>query len=630
VRLRRALWQAGLGLVAGAVLQGTAGAQVRDTSRVRRDTSVVPVPVPADSAAADSARLANALADSLNAIAKRKTAADTIKRPLARAESPLTPDITESYRWGRDEILATGAISLSDLVERVPGVTMYRGGWAVMPHTGAYFGDFGQIRVFRDGVELDPLDRRSGFNGVAGGTLDLALIPIWNLEEVVVEQGAQQLRVYLRTWRVARTTPYTRVDISTGDLETNTYRGYYGRRFGGGGALQVGAQQLSTTDPRLGGDGDQLAIFGRTGWAGKRWSVDALFDRTHRTRNVAVDDESAPVLPGVDASRTDAYLRAGYGDPEAGGWAQLIAATARYSESLKNPAGSSGIPGLPVDTVDTTSSRAQYVVAGGYTRGAIRLSGTARLRSFQGLTYLSPSVRAAYDRRLLSVSLFGERESEAARYRVDGMVRVRPLSFLTLGGGVSRSAPDPDDGSGTTTSLRGEAALRLGRLWITGGVVQRDTVVVPPPVIFDTAFRAVRRVPATLLLASIRGPLWKAITLDVVGVRAKEDGFYQPQYEVRSELYVSTSWLDRFPRGNFHVKASVMHEYRTAALFPRGDEVVKSSQYRTIGTLLEIRLLDAVLFYQFRNLLGDIYEQVPGLIMPRQAQLYGVRWEFYN
>jgi hypothetical protein len=34
--------------------------------------------------------------------------------------------------------------------------------------------------------------------------------------------------------------------------------------------------------------------------------------------------------------------------------------------------------------------------------------------------------------------------------------------------------------------------------------------------------------------------------------------------------------------------------------------------------------------YQFRNVLQERYAEVPGFIMPRQTQFYGVRWDFWN
>jgi len=38
----------------------------------------------------------------------------------------------------------------------------------------------------------------------------------------------------------------------------------------------------------------------------------------------------------------------------------------------------------------------------------------------------------------------------------------------------------------------------------------------------------------------------------------------------------------------------------------------------------------AVLTYQQRNILGYLYQVVPGFEMPRVLQIYGVRWDFWN
>ena len=94
---------------------------------------------------------------------------------------------------------------------------------------------------------------------------------------------------------------------------------------------------------------------------------------------------------------------------------------------------------------------------------------------------------------------------------------------------------------------------------------------------------------------------------------------------------MSTNWLSRFPSGNFHIKASVVHEYRTETLFPIANGgVLTADPYRIVSTLLEIRLLDAVLSWQFRNAFGYPYQQIPGFNNPRAVNFYGVRWDFFN
>jgi hypothetical protein len=119
---------------------------------------------------------------------------------------PPQPDIGQRYRWNREDIFSSGALTLGELLGRIPGVTAFASGWVASPQTNTYVGDFRRIRLFYDGVELDPLDVR------IGPMHDFAAIPMWTLEELVVERAAEELRVYMRSWRVNKTTPYTRVD----------------------------------------------------------------------------------------------------------------------------------------------------------------------------------------------------------------------------------------------------------------------------------------------------------------------------------------------------------------------------------------------------------------------------------
>ena len=104
-----------------------------------------------------------------------------------------------------------------------------------------------------------------------------------------------------------------------------------------------------------------------------------------------------------------------------------------------------------------------------------------------------------------------------------------------------------------------------------------------------------------------------------------------PRYQTRSELYIQTNLLDRFPRGNFGLLTSLAHEYRSDALFPTArDSARVAPGYRMITFKLEIRIQTAVVSYQFRNLLQEKFAQVPGYNLPRQTQFYGVRWDFWN
>ena len=564
-------------------------------------------------------------------IAEQRRRADSIKAPLAAAEAPVLTEHPGVLRWNRDQLHASGALTLGDFLESVPGLTVFRTGWIGSPEQAAFLGDFSNVRVFYDGIELDALDHRNG------GILDLSFIQIWQLEDVRVERGASDVRIYLRSWRVRSVTPATRVDIGTGDLSTNGYRGYFGRRFARGEALQVGGYQYSTRDPRGIGDADQLALFGRVGWAARGFSVDGSFVRTRRERTEQPRTRALnrASLPPLDASFTDAYARLGYEDTTRGWWAQLTAARQSHHQSARLSE-DTGVGGPVSDTTSSDStassvSRPQYVGAVGWSRHALSTSLTARLRRVGETRMVSTMLRGAWDTPRLALSGTAERRDELGYYRLEVTGRIQPLSFLAISGAASQTLPDESTVLGNPFAYRAEAAVRVRQMWAGGGVLSRDPARLIAPIVFDTGFRSVEDASATGTFATIRGKFWKDVGLDVVATRWDAERGFRPRYQARSRLYIDTSWPSRFPSGNLNILAAVTHEYRTPVAFVADSAtVLRSSQFRTWGLLLEIRLLQATLSYQFRNILNEIYTQVPGYVTTRPVQFYGVRWNFFN
>lgn len=605
---------------------------VRDTAAVRRDTTRAPrdtVRQPSDTAAAPGRAVplpSDTLADTAKQVPR-----DTIKAPLARAPLPPLEGVGAQYHWNRDSLFASGVGNLLDLLARIPGVTALRSGWIGSPQYAAYLGNPARVRVFYDGVEIDPLDPRSG------GALDLTAIQVWTLEEVAVERGADELRVYLRSWRVARTTTNTRIDVLTGDQQTNVYRGFYGKRYGNGMAFQLGGQQYETSsDPSVGG-GDELALLGRLGWAKGRWSLDAFAVHSSRTRD-RQDARLAGATNGVAAqerTRTDGYVRGGFGDPESGPWVQLMVASEKFDEHTPF---SPGVSFAAPDSADTTRSVTQYVAAAGLTRGRLRVSATERFHSFEDRTLNSLSGRVAYDRPLVGLSLYADYRGGDTTSTEEAALRLSPLSFLTITGAVTRRHGGGVDG-GDRIATRGEVGLRVrDRLWLSGGVLRRNAAQVPGLIAYDTSYRRTRTGLATGFFGTARGKFYEDLGVDAVVVRWDAPGFYRPQLQTREELYLDTRWLSRFPSGNFGFFGSVAHEYRQNVLFPttgsdeaNGTSPAVALYSHTLTTRLEIRIVDAVLFWHATyGIRPTPFEYVPGLLQPRQRFVYGVRWNFWN
>lgn len=608
MRRRRAggsLRPAASGIAIALLFALPAGAQVTPPpDSARTDT------LPRDtSATADTARVATA------------PPADTIKAPLPAAELPATPSIAAPYRWSRAELFATGAQSLLELLDLVPGVTTYRSGWLASPKIASYLGDAARVRVFLDGLEITSLNARTG------GLLDLSDVQLWTLESVVLERGADEVRVFARSWRVDRTATSTRTDVATGDQDANIFRGFLGKRFRRGEALQLAGQQYGINGGPAGG-GDELAVMGRVGWARGRWSADAFATRASLNRDARTRFDQLGRIPALDAQRTDAYVRAMYGRADSGFWAMAMAGAQRFGEETAHQTTA------PIDTVDTARTNAQYVAAAGFSRSGVRLSLTNRHVRGEGQSLNAIIGRASLERGMLGLSLRAELRGGDSSSVEEAVAVLRPLRFLALSGAVARR----HGGSGSDfMTVRGEAGLGVGRLWASGGVVRQEAHSVPGLAVFDTTFAPALVPEGTGLFGALRGRVYKDLGVDLYLMRWEDSAFYRPKLQGRAEVFLETRWLGRFPSGHFGFLGSIAYLYRSATLFPSapaggGPLTTQRLGDQHVGVArLEIRLLDATLFYQSQfGLYPTNTATLPGYLLPPQLQLYGVRWQFWN
>ena len=585
-------------------LASRAGAQV-----VQPPASEIPIPVkPKTDSGPDSARVKP----------------DTIKPPVGRFADPALYEIGPQYEWDRQQLFATGALTLVDLLDRIPGITTFRSGWLATPQTAAYNNDFSRVRVFYDGVEIDNLDSRTG------GVLDLSSIQIWSLEHLSIERSANELRIYMRSWRVDNTDPYTRADVATGNEETNLYRGFYGKRMDGGGLLQFAGQQYGVTSARFAGSGDALSLLARAGYARKSWSIDGYVLRHHPTRNIQRALFGRPPVLGLDATYTDAYLRAAFGESNRGPWLQLTAASLGFKGAT---APDRGVGATAFgDTLERRVSESQYVVSAGYTLGPARIELDDRLRALAGTTFNSASARFDLVSPIGVVSGFAQHDGFRKINSIDGGIRAQPLPFIAFSGSVSQQTPTGASGQASVTSLRYEVGLKLLRPWVSGGLISMERSPGLAPLAYDTLLLPTSTGRISGYTGAIRGPLFRGFGIDAWAVHWSETTApYQPEWQSRSELNYSNNFLKRFPRGDFEIKAAGVFEYRGATPFPSSSGDVPLSQTaKTLSALLEIRIMRAVLTYQQRNILGYQYDIVPGFEMPRVLAIYGVRWDFWN
>lgn len=634
-------------LLAAIVVPALASAQVRPDS-VRKDTARVSVPVPPPPVvdtlpkrriASDSAVFAREVArtDSI----KRAIAADTIKAPLARFERPEDFETSPRLRFSRDAILSSGAVNLADLLDRIPGVTTYRSGWIAGVHAASFAGDTRRLRLFVDGVEMDAIEPRNG------GALDLTDVQLWTLDELVVERAAGEVRVWMRTWTVERTTPYTRADIFTGDLNTNAFRGLFARRWRNGVLLQLGGQQVATQSGRVNAftgaesstgrsDGTVQGFMARVGWSKRRVSVDLFANATGRERDPHSAREGFTDLLAYKGSRRDAYLRIGYGDTLRGLWSQAIVGVVRTRlEGIGEAVAATD--STPAVVTDTIRGRTQQLLAVGYRSTQWSVSMTDRVRPISGTVFHAPALRGRLGGSRYAIGAFAEENGADSTRRIDLSARAQPLSWLILTGAQSTRTPDSATGRLSGSTLRAEAALKVGRLWLGGGVIRDNANRFDSPEILGTPAALLSSVDAQGVLVSAAGRLYKDVRLDVQAIRWDGSQYNRPQLHVRTEIALISDWRRKFPRGEFSINARIWHELRGGVPFFYGTAAGSSTpdiriteRANVVTGLLELRIQRATLFYQYRNLTGGAYEQIRGITMPPAVQMYGVRWEFWN
>lgn len=594
-----------------------------------------PTAAPRDSGGRDSTRKAapsSPQRDSTGAVRRVLTAEDTIKAPLATSWEPGAAVVAS---WNREQLFAQGALTLGELVALVPGATLMTTGFLQAPQVLAWHGDVGAVRVFIDGVEREEITPRTG------GVTDFALVPLWTLEQVTVEETPVELRVHARTWRVERTTASTRTDVLTGSENLNLFRGFFGKRSVSGVAIQLAAQQASTaTVPGM--DGDALGAMARLGWARGQWSIDGTIVRQGMARNSGarypLSKPELGAFPAFTGSSSLAYLRAGWRNPQADGpWLQVIAASLVASKT--KPSTSSSLTGTTstkttvADSADTTVSRAQYVVSGGINRAGLRLTGTGRMRSANGKAELSPTLHGEWVSRMLSVgATVGRRYEGTGTW--DASLAARPFSWLRLSAatGVGQVLRDSAGGIATRSALSLRAAVKVRDAWISGGMIRNSAAAVPAPIVLDTAMRPASVAQGQGWVVSVTTPVWRGWNASTDVVSWNGAVAFRPQTQARTRLWFASDFSERFPQANFHLLAALTHEYRSQFYVPKGFDPLGQSTpgWSAFGSLLEIRIASAIITWDYRNMSGLNYETFPGYLMPRITSVYGIRWEFWN
>ena len=280
----------------------------------------------------------------------------------------------------------------------------------------AYAGNPGRVRVFLDGMEIDNLDPR------AGGALDLAELQLWSLEQVTIERGADELRVYCRTWtRAAHDDLHAHRRAHRRPAHESLSRilrqALSARPSAAGWRAEATARRptralAAATSSRSSRDSAGRTRIGvSTATACMR-----IATRDLRQQDIGRTACSSLAFRAQNRTREDMYLRAGRGDPDSGVWAQAM--VAHSTTSPRSTPLHRARRHFPLDSADTTRTSTQYIVTGGLTRWGLRLSGAERYHKLQTGGVSATELRASFEHRLLALSLYAERRG--ARQQLHG------------------------------------------------------------------------------------------------------------------------------------------------------------------------------------------------------------------
>jgi len=175
--------------------------------------------------------------------ANDSVSADTIFYNLPRLEGEVPAGWSRGvWSWDLADIMASGAVSVAELVAEVPGVLTLMGGDYGTPAALSAFGSGGGgYRVIRDGFDVTPL---------TGGVPDLQRIGLGGVHHVRLERNAGEMVIHLRSLEFEDGRPYSLVEAGTGDLDTNNFRGTFADPVALGGSVALALERVDTQGPR--------------------------------------------------------------------------------------------------------------------------------------------------------------------------------------------------------------------------------------------------------------------------------------------------------------------------------------------------------------------------------------------
>jgi len=539
-----------------------------------------------------------------------------------------------------------------------------------MPVSVSAFGAGGdRIRVFRDGIEVVPLE---------GSTPDLTRIGLAGVRSVRLVRGVGEVRVEMNRILGEGGRPLSFVEAGTGDLKTNVFRGVFAHPRALGGSLSLGLDRVDTRGPAGAEPGAGTGGWIRYGHGiGSRGSVVAEYSRGSSNRDTLYAPESV--------SRTDWSVRTRW-DLSRGLVADLFYASSSLgTDSLeafdfgleaRNRLG--GILSFDRERLQAVGrvqrstgagipKTAAFLEASGEFPGLGGVAGELEWEDWGARSVTRTRVRA-WTSPLYGLSLFGERASgawglpflddrpipppgEDEPPPADTLPQALPGPRFSDHGGTRFGASYAWRGlylAGARVSTTADSLFLLGLPSDREGEVRAGGT--------RKGFEVSGRIPIPLRgLALVGSYQWWDQAEDVLG--SPQDSLGQggalpeeplPEEEMpwrylpRRSYQGSLSFHDRFyPSGNLEIWFDLGVVGRDPMVVPFSEEVEVGTDAVTVPAMvpfyqswfvrLQIRVQTVRAFIQWENFTGRGRNQdFPGRVFPPTRTLYGVRWTMWN
>ena len=567
-------------------------------------------------------------------------------RNLMEHPRPPSPGfVTGVWEWNEEGLLSARALTLLELLEEIPGVVPLRGGDYGQPSTVTAFGlGGGRVRVFLDGVEMPPVD---------GGAVDLSRVGLGGIGTVRVERRPGELRVELFPLRFSDARPLSLLEVGTGDLNTNLFRGTFAHPFLLGSGLTVSLDRIDTEGPFGKEPGVSFGAHLRhTLFAGARaglaWELrqrassrpsdlwaPARVDR----RELALHGRYAPapgILAGAFVQRSSLRVE------EEGGVMTGLPEALPVDEERKTAAGVqvSGAWRSLWARIELrrgwgreTASSAQSLAGGAEWPGIGGASGFVERETRAGVT-LSRAHARVWTERVLGVSIFGE---------VDAGRRHVPVAFVPPEAEPDGSEdPDPPTAPPSVTDRTGYrvgAHLRAAdwELGVAAVRTQADSLH-PIGLPFDRGGIVLAGGRRWGLEATARVPLSAILDgLELQGSAQRWDAAAEWRYLPRRIYQLGLRFHDVFlETGNLEVWSDVAVRGRDPMQVPlpgtTGSPAPVSVPFQQSWfARVQVRVVSVRVFVLWENFtVRERNQDYPGRILPPTRALYGIRWTLWD